>query len=424
VAKRFTEIVEKTQVVDGVLQRSDMMRSDNAFNRMATAFMGEPTKQYNMVIRAFYDVKYAGKDGKAKAVKKMVVSSFVLLVSGVLNAAVKSLVGALRDDDKEKKYWEKWADTFAGENLKEFGKSNLGGTLNPLAYIPVVKDVVSLVQGYDISRMDMALVEEAVKAATNMQKAMNDEGGKTIVGASVDMMVALSKLTGIPVGNIKRDVESVINTIASESDNYLLQYRMEKAVKSIDYSGNKKQFMAILYGAYTNDKEAYEIIYNDLVESGYNVESIRDAMEDRMKEDQGVKSVAELEQRWLPPTEQGKYDSGVKKLETSKLWKKATSKQKDSVEADLYNYLAGTKKGESIAEDISGGKAVGLTDTEYMLYQLALEMCDEPTESGKMGVINQSEAKKALDMLDELSDREKAYLWSITNSGWKNNPWD
>jgi hypothetical protein len=51
-------------------------------------------------------------------------------------------------------------------------------------------------------------------------------------------------------------------------------------------------------------------------------------------------------------------------------------------------------------------------------------MCDEPTESGKMGVINQSEAKKALDMLDELSDREKAYLWSITNSGWKNNPWD
>jgi hypothetical protein len=59
-----------------------------------------------------------------------------------------------------------------------------------------------------------------------------------------------------------------------------------------------------------------------------------------------------------------------------------------------------------------------------MLYQLALEMCDEPTESGKMGVINQSEAKKALDMLDELSDREKAYLWSITNSGWKNNPWD
>ncbi|MDR1217497.1 MAG: hypothetical protein LBJ99_02800, partial [Oscillospiraceae bacterium] len=52
VAERFTEIIDHTQVVDGILQRSQIMRSGNAVTQMATAFMAEPTKKYNMFVSA------------------------------------------------------------------------------------------------------------------------------------------------------------------------------------------------------------------------------------------------------------------------------------------------------------------------------------------------------------------------------------
>jgi len=55
VAKRFTGIVDRTQVVDGVLQRSQIMRSSNALNRMATSYMAEPTKVVNMFSSALRD---------------------------------------------------------------------------------------------------------------------------------------------------------------------------------------------------------------------------------------------------------------------------------------------------------------------------------------------------------------------------------
>ena len=52
VAELFTEIVDQTQVVDGVLQRSAIMRSANTLDRQASAFMGEPIKSLNVFIRA------------------------------------------------------------------------------------------------------------------------------------------------------------------------------------------------------------------------------------------------------------------------------------------------------------------------------------------------------------------------------------
>ena len=44
VGKRFSEIIDKTQVVDSVLHRTQIMRSENGLTKMATSFMGEPLK--------------------------------------------------------------------------------------------------------------------------------------------------------------------------------------------------------------------------------------------------------------------------------------------------------------------------------------------------------------------------------------------
>ena len=59
VGERFSEIVDQTQVVDGILQRSQIMRSPDALTKISTSFMGEPTKSYNMFVNAVYDLRHA-----------------------------------------------------------------------------------------------------------------------------------------------------------------------------------------------------------------------------------------------------------------------------------------------------------------------------------------------------------------------------
>lgn len=55
VADRFDEIVDQTQVVDSVLHRSQIMRSQDKLVQMATSFMAEPTKSYNLLVNAVRD---------------------------------------------------------------------------------------------------------------------------------------------------------------------------------------------------------------------------------------------------------------------------------------------------------------------------------------------------------------------------------
>ena len=70
--------------------------------------------------------------------------------------------------------------------------------------------------------------------------------------AFATLFAEVSRLFGLPVANLKRDVQAVVNTVANETDNYLLQYRMDKAMLDINYDGNRKNFLDLLYKAYEN----------------------------------------------------------------------------------------------------------------------------------------------------------------------------
>ncbi len=65
---RFSEIIDKTQVVDSVFHRSWAMREQ--WTKFYTAFMSEPIKSYNMLYRAAMDIadskEINGKAGKAE----------------------------------------------------------------------------------------------------------------------------------------------------------------------------------------------------------------------------------------------------------------------------------------------------------------------------------------------------------------------
>lgn len=438
VAQRFEEIVDRTQVVDGLLQRSQIMRSPDGLDKMATSFMGEPTKTYNMFTNAVYDFYHAeGREGKKVAQKALTRTAVALVTSFAVNAVMQSLADALRDDDKEKGYWEKFFQAYSGLSGDEesfldywnsFWDGNLQANFNPAGYVPYAKDILSISQGYDVARMDMEPVSKVWSAAVNMKKALTGEGKYSLKGASLNLTAETARLLGLPVANLKRDILGVLTTSAIETDSYLMQYRIDKFL--LNQGSNSANFLDILYNASVNDPEAYEIIYADLVKEDQlktatqtTQQRIASGMESRMKKAQGVESVEELETRFLSPAQQESYDKVHGQVVKSRAWKNATEKQRANLESSLYDLTVGNSDGLKMQEKISGGSAYGLDEADYLLYKLALQMVDQPSESGKLGSYTGDEVQAAIDMLSGLSDKARGYLWEAQGKSESSNPY-
>ena len=201
--KQMTLIINETQVYDSVMSRNELMRSKNAFTKMATAFMGEPATVANMIYGAGLDFK-RGEKGKATKTITATIASIVI------NGLVSSLVYAMRDDDEEKTFLEKYLSSATTEVMDG---------LNPLTYIPYVKDVYSLFQGYKVERTDMALIGDVVDAVNDFYNVLDpdayegmsrDETAKHIYENSVPLLTAICDMFGLPVGNVLRDAKAII----------------------------------------------------------------------------------------------------------------------------------------------------------------------------------------------------------------------
>lgn len=419
VSELFSEVIDQTQVVDGVLQRSQIMRSSNEVIKQATSFMGEPTKALNILIRSYDAFRYE-KEPKArsKAMKVLGRSATALVVTAVVNAAAQSIMDALRDDDDED-WKEKFMQAFTGlEGDEESAwdkavsvvlNGNVGSNLNPVTQIPFAKDALSIIQGYDVSRTEMEIVTDLIEAGQTFIDSVDGQGKRTRKAALAELFSAASKLYGIPVGNLKRDAWAMLRTFAFETGNIQLQYETDKAIYNLSSTSNKSRFIDILYKAYKEDQDTYEHIYDDLISAGYDADTIKQNMETRMKKDQGVESVSDLEHRYLAPDQQKAYDSKLKELKSNSLWNAASAKDRDTMEDTIFKVVTGD---EDTIEAISGGKEYGLDDTEYILYKTAMSMYDQPNANGKYGTYTNKERYDAISAISGLSDFEKAYLWT------------
>lgn len=227
-AKRFEEVVNLTQVYDSTLVRSQNMRSKSVFAKMATSFMAEPTLTWNMLMDG-----WNRNDPKA-AVKAV----GIFLLSQIATEAVKSLWTAGRDDDEEKPWLEKYLAAVGGE------LGGWGGSINFLNLIPYVRDVMSLLEGYDVERADMALVDQLLEEATKWINGKYEE--KPEEGAK-NMAFALSNLLGIPMKNIWRDVTTGINTWKDATDP---RRAVNSMVLTHDALGNFVPWADVSYDAY------------------------------------------------------------------------------------------------------------------------------------------------------------------------------
>ena len=476
-AKLFAEVIDQTQVVDGVLQRSNIMRSSNAVVKQATSFMGEPIMSLNLLMRAYDQVRYEQNSQKrGKAIKAMGRAATALVVTNVVNALAQSLIDAMRDDDEDKKYWERFRAAFTGISGDEetpwekawnaIMEGNVGSNMNPLGQIPFVKDALSIMQGYDVSRTEMEIVSDLIQAGQTAIQSADGQGKRTRAYALKGLLAACAKMFGIPASNLTRDMWGLARSAAVETGNIPLQYEMEKAIYNISNTGNKNRYYAILYRALEQgDMDTYQHIRDDLMNSmGVDGASIDSAMRSRYNKavekdpdytlPQRARDLIGSRDKYVPVKEKEEtfgaddlgssayraysdqrandYRSMADDLASSPIFRGMDDETRDKVLKAAYDLadksaLADHSDGQyevstkwmAQADD---AEAQGIEPWEYVLFHTAYnEMEGTKDADGKTvkGEAKSDHVREWLEDFSGLTDEQRAFLWgTVYTSEW------
>ena len=297
VGERANEIIDQTQVVDSVLHRCQSMRSKNFFMKMATSFMSEPIKTYNMAYDALREARQNPKSKEAW--KKLTRTGFTLVLNGIGVAIAAGFVDAMRDDDEDK-FIEKWknavfgdyseAETF-GEKFSAMWASNLNDNLNPMNTMVFARDLYSMISGYDVARTDFSWAADLIDCFKKWMQFMEGESKYTLNGMLNYTAGQFSKFMGLPYKSLYRDVfalkDSVVNHFLkieqvqdafgySEADRLALAYQNRKLTNDIGSQQNVKLYTKMmLEAAFNGDNDLAAKIWNEMTRAGISNEQMQ-----------------------------------------------------------------------------------------------------------------------------------------------------
>ena len=361
----FNDVIDETQVVDSVLNRTDAMKNKSGLTKLTTSFMSEPSKTYNMVYRAYSDFK----KGKGNArVLLGVMSAYVL--NAALAAAVASLPSAMRDKDKEKKYGERWLDAFTG---------GFTDNINPISYIPFAKDAVEIAMNafsgkWNNGSNDLTTkpIADAVKAVKSLSEAMNEDS-KLGVAGNLYKASNMLDIAGIPMSNTLRDIGALYDTLIYDVlDDVNLQYERDKLVYNMEGKNSKgdyfnvKRFLSSALKAYTRgDKALGDKIMADL-KAKLGDDVIEEAMQRQLKGNDTIQTMAEKKASGQDYSEdreallsQGFSEAMIDKALESAYRKQSPIKKEDLAE-QLFEQSEGYK--DSLKAYVDYKKADGVSD--------------------------------------------------------------
>ena len=233
--RRFDEVIRRTQVYDSVMAKSEIMRSKSFGLKMVTAFMAEPTVTYNMGVDAVIEAKKGNKKVAARLLSSLVVAS-------VLNNLAKSLITAARDDNEDEPIVEKYLRAVFGGLLND---------VNPVNYVPFLKDIWSIYQGYDVARTDMNIVTDLLTAATEEVK-LAASGNATFWDYAKPAAAVFSMLTAVPIKNWWRDTEGIVETISGKRGKFEAR---EGSIKRIAKESGKEFLSGVFYDFWSDSKK-------------------------------------------------------------------------------------------------------------------------------------------------------------------------
>lgn len=279
-AERFREVIYSTQVVDSTMTRSQAMRATGVYGAVSTAFMSEPTLSYNLLLKAYtdYTAELRATGGKKEAWRnasgKIARALATYLVSAAASGLVESIVDACRDDDEYATWLEKYLRALIGAKYKD-GKlsgvnpleSNLFMDVDILSKLPILKDFMSMISGYENDRMDTEWIknlidayriwDETIKLETGELDEPTDvtyNGNMTLYGKIYKTLKAVSQATGLPISAASREVVTLWNTIAGAAGK-----GDEWTIHTYD-SGPENQIKYGLKDGYLTREEAQQLL--------------------------------------------------------------------------------------------------------------------------------------------------------------------
>lgn len=262
VIRVFEDTIYKTQVVDSVLTRSELMRNKSFFIRSVTSFMSEPAVDLSMMVDEYFNLQLDAKRIGAKAaagrhIGSIARSAAVLSVGAILNTALASVVDAMRDDDDYQEWYEKYAEAFL---------DNLKNAFNPLERVPFLSDFSELFKstvrefgadtyGNQPSLAYMQWSDSYLDAVTTLaDKLQGEETNYQWYQVVYKLLQAASGLTGISAAPLVREAVSIWNSVISLADHPELKVRTW-------YPGDKNNIKyAYLDGNLTADEAMSELI--------------------------------------------------------------------------------------------------------------------------------------------------------------------
>lgn len=395
VGERFSEIIDKTQVVDSTLHRTQIMRK-NGLDKLATNFMAEPLKTFDMLYRASIDVRNNKPGAKARAAR----AAAVFVATNVVTALAASVIDAMRDDDREKPWVQKYRESVLG-NLKD--------NMNIFNNIPYVRDAISTFAGFTPARADTTAYQDIYYAYLKVRKLYEGDSSLTPQYVASYTIQMSSKLLGVPIRTISRDAGAIIDT-AKDIAGGEADYKWLRQKYDIGHDDNRKMYAKIILEAEeAGNTSLADTIRSDMIAAGVDPEKIESAIDGiikkRYEDDERIQQAAQARIDGRPeeykrlyediladPVYEGQYPEQVQKLIKSAQGKlKEAQKNADYIgdegeeeekaedqeetytsiyaNADMINALAaGNREGFSlVAEDIYKSKiAAGKTKKEAL----------------------------------------------------------
>lgn len=446
VADIYNRVIEETQPNYTTMQRPQLLRSEDSLMANLAMFKTQPFQNFNILYDAAENwaakaKRAQGGGAEQQAEEKTARRDFGRAVTSQLVqlavfAAMTAAWAFFRG--KTAKYEdEDTGDVTAASFASAFSKDMASGLLSTVPFGSDAWEAISskmfgdAYYGMDVTTV--SAITDTIQSIDGLTDLVGDIFRSATSGGEINWNSARLKLDGY-LDDISKAAgvpyENVVNLFNASYRQACIaamgKYRGEYAALKMtsDPEKHSADYYNLLYKALQGDRAAYEVIYEDMVSSGaFTEEKVKNAMEKRMKDDQGVKSAEELEQRYLSPEQEKVYDGIMKQVSGSSVWRSATAEQRDKTEDLLYDIAAGTKAGEKLQATIDEGAAYGLDDADYLLFRLALSMVDRPTESGKMGSCTNEEVEEAIGMLSGLSNEARSFLWTSQGKSDKSNPW-
>ncbi len=427
--KRFTEVINLTQVYDSTLVKSQHMRDKSAYKKMLTSFMAEPTVTFNILADAIYRFAHDSKAGKRFALR----AGRSVAISIIVNVMLKSLVYAARDDDEDKSYWEKYCKELA---------ENIVDEVNPLNMIPFIRDVWSLIQGYDVERADMTMIDNLISSFEMM-----GSDNKTFYEKAESLAGSIANVFGIPLKNVIRDINAIANVISGGFDfdyNDTTLTGVKYAViegftgKSSDASYYDRMAEAVEDG----DEETYEELFDLMLENGVEENDIISGVKSAIKKSDAVESEADKyvknasknsTYKMLDENDRKKFASKIKEVlcakalddmipgsdsQYDKLYeaKRTNSNRFKKLKAEL------TDKGISESDidfnlflaEIRYLESKGINIGDWALAELAKSK--KYADADGSGGVSKKEARQAIENMD-IDKETKKDLWSYYGIG-------